>query len=55
MKITPRKIRLAWKYRALLWRYRNVIRHRRAIGAIAAAGTVVTAGLLVKRARRLPA
>jgi hypothetical protein len=39
-----RKLRFAWKYRKCLWKYRNVIRHRRAIGGAVAVGA---AGLAV--------
>jgi hypothetical protein len=41
---TETKLKLAWKYRGCLWKYRRLIRHRRAIGAAAAAGV---AGLAV--------
>lgn len=37
MKIET-KLRLAWKYRRYLWKYRSVIRHRKAIGAAVAVG-----------------
>jgi hypothetical protein len=53
MKITKRRLRLAWKYRGLLWRYRGLIRNRRPIGvALAAAGAMLAAGALAKRAQR---
>jgi hypothetical protein len=53
MKLTRRRLKFAWKYRSLLWRYRGLIRHRRIIAAsFAAAGAAVTAGLVVKRAQR---
>ena len=52
MKITKRRLSLAWKYRSLLWRYRGLIRKRRAIAtSFAVAGTMLAAGVLVKRAR----
>jgi hypothetical protein len=35
-------MKFAWKHRRLLWKYRNLIRHRKEIAAIAAAGLVVT-------------
>ena len=58
MKLTTRKLKLAWKYRAPLWRYRKIIRTavgaRREIGtALAAAGAMLAAGVLVKRAHRI--
>lgn len=54
MKITKRKIQLGWKYRRVLWRYRNLIRHRREIASVAmAAGAMLAAGVLVKRAHRV--
>jgi hypothetical protein len=51
MKITMRRIRLAWKYRRPLWRYRAVIRHRREIAGAAAAGlgAAALATFLVRR------
>jgi hypothetical protein len=47
MKLTKRNLKLAWKYRGFLWRYRNVIRHRREIGAVAAAGVALGVGMLL--------
>jgi hypothetical protein len=44
------KLKFGWKYRKYLWRYRNVIRHRKAIG-LAVAGTAVAAGILWSRPR----
>ena len=53
MKITPRKLKFAWKYRRLLWKYRTVIRYRYEIaGGIAVAATVLAAGILANRAQR---
>ena len=53
MKITKRRLKLAWRYRGLLWRYRGLIRNRRPIAAAcAAAGMVLAAGVLAKRAQR---
>ena len=52
MKITARKIRLAWKFRRPLWRYRSLIAHRRGIaGGLAAAGAIC-AGVLAYRGHR---
>ncbi len=57
MKITTRKLKFAWKYRRLLWKYRGAIRG--AVGArneiargIAAAGVVLAAAILAHRAYR---
>lgn len=36
------KVRLGWKYRRVLWKYRNLIRHRREIAW--AAGTAMGIG-----------
>jgi hypothetical protein len=47
MKLTKRNVRLAWKYRGFLWKYRNVIRHRREIGAVAVAGAAIGLGMLL--------
>jgi len=53
MKITPHKLKFAWKYRRLLWKYRTVIRYRYEIaGGIAVAATVLAAGILANRAQR---
>lgn len=41
---TQTKLKMAWKYRRYLWKYRNVIRHRKAIGGAVAVGM---AGLAV--------
>jgi hypothetical protein len=45
---TATKLRLAWKYRAPLWKYRKLIQHRKkiaagafAIGAVAVAAVVL--------------
>jgi hypothetical protein len=49
MKINARRVRFAWKYRRVLWRYRNLIRNRRAIAGWAAAGAAMAAGLIASR------
>jgi len=49
MKLTKRNIKLAWKYRGMLWRYRNIIRRRRQIGGVAAAAGAVAIGVLLRR------
>ena len=38
------KLKLAWKYRKYLWRYRALIRRRREIGGVVLAGAVFLAG-----------
>jgi hypothetical protein len=51
MKIT-RKIRLAWKYRQAIWKYRKLYRYRRELGGLAIAGAVLgIAALLPHRAK----
>ena len=57
MKLTKRNVRLAWKYRGFLWKYRNWIRHRREIGGVAAAAGALAIGMMVRRraARSIPA
>ena len=40
------KIRLAWKYRRQLWKYRSWIRHRKEIMGIAAACAAIGAALI---------
>ena len=51
MKIT-RKIRLAWKYRQAIWKYRKLYRYRRELGGLAVAGVVLgIAALLPHRAK----
>jgi len=52
MKITPRNVKLAWKYRHFLWKYRKLIQYRHEIAAIAMTGVVVGAGVLLKRSYR---
>jgi hypothetical protein len=49
MKLNARNVKLAWKYRRALWKYRSVIRHRREIGAVAMAGAAIAAALMLKR------
>lgn len=50
MKLTKRNIKLAWKYRGLLWKYRHAIRRRRQIaGMAAAAGAAVGLCMVVWR------
>jgi hypothetical protein len=44
-----RKLKLAFKYRRLLWKYRGLYRHRRMIAGLAIAGAasaVVLVGLI---------
>lgn len=49
MKINARNVKFAWKYRRALWRYRNVIRHRKAIAGFTAAGAAIAMGLIATR------
>ncbi len=44
------KLKLAWKYRKPLWKYRAIIRHRRAIGGALAIGAAGIAAWLLIRA-----
>jgi hypothetical protein len=51
MKITT-KIRLAWKYRRAIWKYRKLYRYRRELGGMALAGVLLgIAALLPHRAK----
>jgi hypothetical protein len=52
MKITPKNVKLAWKYRRFLWKYRKWIQYRHEIAAIAATGAVLGVGVLLKRGYR---
>lgn len=46
------KMKLAWKYRRPLWKYRKVIRHRNKIGGgLTLAAAMIGAGILVRRRR----
>jgi hypothetical protein len=38
------KIKLAWKYRRPLWKYRSLIRHRKEIAGVALAAAAIIAG-----------
>jgi hypothetical protein len=55
MKLTKRNVKLAWKYRGFIWKYRKLIRHRREIGGIAAAAGAVALGMFVRRRWSRPA
>jgi hypothetical protein len=46
---TTTKLKLSWKYRKYLWKYRNLIRYRREIMGVALGCAAVGAGLLVRR------
>ena len=49
---TLTKMKLGWKYRRPLWKYRKVIRHRNKIGGLTlAAAAMIGAGILVRRRR----
>lgn len=52
MKVTKRKVKLAWKYRRALWKYRNVIRHRKEIAGVVLAGAAIAAGVILRRQLR---
>ena len=45
------KVRLAWKYRKQLWRYRGLIRHRKDLAVIAAFGTAIAVAAFSRRQR----
>jgi hypothetical protein len=49
MKITVRRVRLAWKYR----RYRKLWNHRFELGALLTVGGMVAAGILLRPGRIL--
>jgi len=48
---TPRKLKIAWKYRKQLWKYRWAVRHRREIAGWALAAGAIAAGILLMRPR----
>jgi len=52
MKITRRNVKLAWKYRHFLWKYRRLIQHRREIAVVAMTCAAVGAGVLLHRSYR---
>jgi len=52
MKINARNVKFAWKHRRSLWKYRNLIRHRREIGGVVLAGAAIAAASLFARRRR---
>ena len=49
MKLTKKKIKLAWKHRAFLWKHRRLIRRRKEIAGIAAAIGAFGLGMIVWR------
>lgn len=49
--MTLRKMKFAWKYRRVLWKYRNAIRHRRAIGAATLAAACGVGAMMLVRSR----
>jgi hypothetical protein len=55
--MTVGKMKLAWKYRRPLWRYRKLLAHRREIAGAAIAGAAILAGVMLKlaAAKRAPA
>jgi hypothetical protein len=50
MNLSTRKIKFAWKYRRPLWKYRNLIRHRKPIAGAVLGIAAIGTGLLLKRA-----
>ena len=46
------KVRLAWKFRRPLWKYRKLIRHRKAIAAGVLVGGAVAWGVIKLRRSR---
>jgi hypothetical protein len=44
-----RKLELAWKFRRQLWKYRKLIRHRKAILAGVLTGAVVVVAIRTRR------
>ena len=51
MRINAYNLKFAWKHRRSLWRFRHVIRHRKAIAGWALTGAALAAGVLAARAR----
>lgn len=47
---TKTKMKIAWKYRKQLWKYRWAVRHRREIAGWSLAAAAIAAGILLKRA-----
>jgi hypothetical protein len=54
-RMTIAKLKFAWKHRRPLWKYRRLLRHRRAIGVAAAAGAAGVAAWLLLRGTSTPA
>jgi hypothetical protein len=54
--MTIRKMKLAWKYRKPLWRYRKLLAHRHEIAGAAIAGAAILAFVMLElaAARRTP-
>lgn len=52
MKITERNVKLAWKSRRTLWKYRCLIRRRREIAGVAVAALAIGACVVAHRALR---
>ncbi|MBZ5584806.1 MAG: hypothetical protein LAQ30_21870 [Acidobacteriia bacterium] len=46
------KVRLAWKYRRQLWKYRGIIRHRKEIAGAAATGAALAAAMFLRASSR---
>jgi hypothetical protein len=48
-QMTVRKVKLAWKYRRPLWKYRKLVAHRREIAGAVIAGAAVLAAICLHR------
>jgi len=55
--MTVRKVKLAWKYRRPLWKYRKLLAHRHEIAGAAIASAAILAFVMIKltAAKRAPA
>ena len=47
MKLNKKNIKMAWKYRGMLWKYREAIRRRKQIGGFAAAAGALALGTMI--------
>jgi len=52
--MTLRKLKLGWRYRRQLWKYRKLIRHRKEIAMAAAAGIGAIGAVLLLRGYAKP-
>jgi hypothetical protein len=44
--MTVQKLKLAWKYRRVIWRYRKLYEHRKEIAGVALTGAALTGAIL---------